>query len=104
LDIGLTRYITLIELKKDPTNRTFYFIFGIVYSSWFLILPFIVLVALGIPPWYKELTVDAMYYTFNTIAFIAFLVLFFNYFKKAAVYDNVSGEAHPITTGNYEKL
>jgi len=89
--------------EKDPTNRNFYFIFGIVYTVWFLILPLIVLIALGIPPWYKEITVDALYYTFNTIAFIAFLILFFKYFKKAAIYENVSGEAVPITT-SYDKL
>eukprot|EP00026_Physarum_polycephalum_P008841 Phypoly_transcript_08944.p1 GENE.Phypoly_transcript_08944~~Phypoly_transcript_08944.p1 ORF type:complete len:471 (+),score=83.81 Phypoly_transcript_08944:184-1413(+) len=58
--------------ENNAAKRQFYLYFGIAYLVWFLILPFITIVATGLDPWVRQKTVMIMYVTFNTL----FLVLF----------------------------
>jgi hypothetical protein len=93
--------------ENHPIKRRFYFALGSVYAVWFLVLPFIVLVALGISPWVRQRAVMATYYTLNTIAFgiLAYLLWPTNasaYFKIA---PPEIGETREAASGNaYETL
>jgi len=62
--------------ENHPAKRWFYSRFGIAYTIWFLILPFITIVAAGIDPWMRMKTVLGMYVTTNAIALagLAFLL------------------------------
>eukprot|EP00164_Ancoracysta_twista_P001448 GFYU01001888.1.p1 GENE.GFYU01001888.1~~GFYU01001888.1.p1 ORF type:complete len:434 (-),score=118.82 GFYU01001888.1:274-1575(-) len=52
-----------------PEKRRFYKHFSIVYSLWFLGLPFVVLMAAVLDPWVRAKTVTAIYLLITTIGF-----------------------------------
>jgi len=64
-------YMTEIHSKK----KKFYVIFGIIYVVWFLMLPFIALVAIGIPAWNRYRVVQGMYLSMNLLGFSALCYL-----------------------------
>jgi predicted membrane channel-forming protein YqfA (hemolysin III family) len=93
--------------ENHPVKRRFYLALGCVYSVWFLVLPFVVLIALAISPWVRQRAVMATYYTLNTVAFgiLAYLLWPTNasaYFKIA---PPEIGETREVTSSNaYEAL
>ena len=60
--------------------------FGGLFSLWFLILVFIVLIAAATPPVYRERTVETMYTLLNYcgqfVLFLLYFLFFLNFFRK----------------------
>jgi len=64
-----------VGFEALPEKRKFYIIFGIFYTAWFLVLPGIVALALGLSEWYRLKIVTGMTLSVDAIAFIAFVIL-----------------------------
>jgi hypothetical protein len=62
--------------ETNPNKRLFYFVFGGAYPVWFIMLPFIAIVASAIAAWDRFKIVQALYLVMNLIGFsaIAFLL------------------------------
>jgi len=57
-----------LKEENHPGKRWFYSRFGIAYTIWFLILPFITIVAAMTHPWMRMKVVLGMYVTTNALA------------------------------------
>jgi len=92
--------------ESHPNKRKFYFIFGIIYTIWFVLLPFVVIIAsLDKADWNKYRTVQGMYLTLNTLGFGIMIFLFWpsraaEYFQMAKT-DVLMG---PSSLASYETL
>jgi len=64
-----------VGFEALPEKRRFYIIFGFCYTAWFLLLPGIVALALGLSEWVRFRVVSGLSLTVDAIAFIAFVVL-----------------------------
>jgi len=62
--------------ESHPSKKRFYLVFGAIYTAWFLMLPFITLVALGIPAWNRYRVVQGMYLTATMLGYAALGYLF----------------------------
>jgi hypothetical protein len=58
-----------------PAKRRFYWIFGVAYSIWFLIIPFSTFVAALTEPWWREKTVDGLKTTLDFFGLLGLVVL-----------------------------
>jgi len=71
--------------ESHPNKRRFYFIFGIIYTIWFLLLPLIVIIAkVDAADWNKYRLVQGLYLTLNLLGFGILVFLFWP--SKAAEY------------------
>jgi len=66
---------THLDEQNDEKKR-FYFIFGILYTLWFLALPLIVLLAVLLQAWYRFKVVTGLFLCVNTLGLfgLAFLL------------------------------
>ena len=67
-------YFTLAEEVNKP-KRFFYIVFGSAYSVWFLALPFVAVVALAAPYWWRYKVVQGLHYTFTYVAISGMVTL-----------------------------
>jgi len=71
--------------ESHPNKRRFYFVFGSIYTVWFLLLPLIVIISsVDTADWNKYRLVQGMYLTLNALGFGIMIFLFWP--SKAAEY------------------
>eukprot|EP01121_Diplochlamys_sp_Union-15-3_P016403 TRINITY_DN5567_c0_g1_i1.p1 TRINITY_DN5567_c0_g1~~TRINITY_DN5567_c0_g1_i1.p1 ORF type:complete len:451 (-),score=44.13 TRINITY_DN5567_c0_g1_i1:20-1324(-) len=83
--VVLLRVLTLIwffwclvktrRLETNPEKRRFYLFFGLGFGLWFVALPLIVAISLGLPSWWRQKVVDGLILTINVIAYILLTIL-----------------------------
>jgi len=91
--------------ENHPSKREFYVRFAFFSSTWFILLPFIVVVAAIVAAWARYKIVEAMYVSMNAIALAVFGFLFWpsraaNYFavQKSDLLLGSSSVSSPYET------
>eukprot|EP01126_Amoeba_proteus_P003189 TRINITY_DN11050_c0_g2_i2.p1 TRINITY_DN11050_c0_g2~~TRINITY_DN11050_c0_g2_i2.p1 ORF type:complete len:363 (-),score=47.81 TRINITY_DN11050_c0_g2_i2:146-1234(-) len=79
------------KIETEEKKKRFYLNFGLIFSFWFLILPFLVLVAFGIESWYRRRTVDGISLGIDCFGFSCLVFLFWP--SRISEYFNVTGRS-----------
>eukprot|EP01126_Amoeba_proteus_P063949 TRINITY_DN8889_c0_g1_i1.p2 TRINITY_DN8889_c0_g1~~TRINITY_DN8889_c0_g1_i1.p2 ORF type:complete len:203 (-),score=24.68 TRINITY_DN8889_c0_g1_i1:317-925(-) len=74
------------KIENDSQKRKFYVYFGLVFFLWFILLPMMVGIALGLPPWYREFTISGISLAIDAFGYVCLVFLFWpgrvnNYFS-----------------------
>jgi len=64
------------KIEEDSQKKRFYLIFGSLAVTWFLMLPFFVLVALGLDDWVRYKAVTGICLVIDAFAFVTMVALF----------------------------
>jgi len=102
----------IFKLEPESEKRKFYLMFGGLASAWFLFLPFIALIALGISEWNRYGVVTGLSLAVDSAAWLAMVILFWpsridTYFsvRPAPLQSSIAyGTGSGTAQGNYDTL
>eukprot|EP01126_Amoeba_proteus_P032453 TRINITY_DN3165_c0_g1_i2.p1 TRINITY_DN3165_c0_g1~~TRINITY_DN3165_c0_g1_i2.p1 ORF type:complete len:305 (-),score=33.42 TRINITY_DN3165_c0_g1_i2:130-1044(-) len=64
------------QIEKVGAKLKFYLYFAVLYFQWFMFLPVLVFISLGIDPWHRERLVEAISLVEDALALSCFVFLF----------------------------
>jgi len=101
----------IFQIEVEIEKKRFYSIFGGLASGWFLFLPFIVLIALGIAEWNRFGVVTGLSLAVDASAWILMVILFWpsrieKYFavRPTPLGASMKGGSTSTAEGNYDSL
>jgi len=100
------------QMEDDPGKRRFYITFGMLALCWFLMLPFFVLVALGLDDWVRYRVVTGITLVIDAFGLVSMVFLFWptrieDYFtvRTTPFQSKLLGNKNEGTAeGNYDTL
>jgi len=105
------RFLTLIYFiwciqktvrdDSDSNKKFFYVVFGTGFSLWFLSLPLIVLLSLGLAVWFREKVIEAIVLSITAVSYAG--LGFMLWPSRASKYFQISGP-DVFKGSGYEKL
>jgi hypothetical protein len=88
------------RIEPQDSKKAFYLGLGGGASVWFFILPFVVLIAIGLPNYARYKTVEAIYTTFNFIGIVGIAVIAILFYGGS---NKIVASYVPVSSGEGEK-